>query len=94
MTAGSSSSACRRRGGPARCARGPPARHAPEDLARLDAEQLTRLAHSLGDVHQAIVGLVQAEGADAFGIVHDHGQAHAHAHSYPEATSVGRTVAH
>jgi DNA-binding MarR family transcriptional regulator len=63
-------------------------------LARLDAKQLTRLSQSLGDVHQAVIGVVQAEGADAFGIVHDHGQAHAHPHSYPEATSVGRTVAH
>src|SRR6476659_4724676 len=42
-------------------------------LARLDAKQLARLSESLGDVHQAIVGLVEAEGADAFGIAHDHG---------------------
>jgi len=63
-------------------------------LARLDATQLTRLSRSLADVHRAVVGLIETEGADAFGIVHDHGHVHAHAQSYPEATSVGRTVAH
>jgi DNA-binding MarR family transcriptional regulator len=63
-------------------------------LARLDARQLTRLSQSLADVHQAVAGLVETEGADAFGTAHEHGHAQAHGQSYPEATSVGRTVAH
>ena len=61
-------------------------------LERLDATQLARLSRSLTDVHMAVTSLVEAEGAEALGIAHDHG--HPHPHAYPEATSVGRTVAH
>ncbi len=61
-------------------------------LGRLDATQLARLSRSLTDVHMAVTSLVEAEGAEALGIAHDHG--HPHPHAYPEATSVGRTVAH
>jgi DNA-binding MarR family transcriptional regulator len=67
-------------------------------LARLDATQLSRLSQSLTDVHKAVSSLIEAEGAGVLGIApdhdHDHGHTQAHAHSYPEATSVGRTVAH
>jgi DNA-binding MarR family transcriptional regulator len=63
-------------------------------LGQLDATQLTRLSRSLTDVHMAVTSLVEAEGAEALGIAHDHGHPHPHAQGYPEATSVGRTVAH
>lgn len=67
-------------------------------LARLDATQLKRLSQSLGDVHEAVAAVIATEGPDAFGVTHDHAHdhpaGHAHGHGYPEATSVGRTVAH
>jgi hypothetical protein len=37
---------------------------------------------------------VETDGPEALGTAHDHGHLHPHAHGYPEATSVGRTVAH
>ena len=63
-------------------------------LGRLDPTQLKRLSKSLNDVHEAISSLVLTEGPEALGTTHEHGHAHPHAHGYPEATSVGRTVAH
>ncbi len=63
-------------------------------LGRLDPTQLKRLSKSLSDVHEAIASLVQTDGPEALGTTHDHGHLHPHAHRYPEATSVGRTVAH
>jgi DNA-binding MarR family transcriptional regulator len=63
-------------------------------LGRLDPTQLKRLSKSLSDVHEAISSLVQTGGPDALGTTHEHGHLHPHAHGYPEATSVGRTVAH
>jgi DNA-binding MarR family transcriptional regulator len=63
-------------------------------LGRLDPTQLKRLSRSLSDVHGAITGLVETDGAEALGTTLDRGHLHPHAHSYPEATSVGRTVAH
>ena len=69
-------------------------------LARLDAAQLERLSQSLADIHGAVSSVIETEGADAFGTAHEHAhphaQTHAHAHAagYPEATAVGRTVAH
>jgi DNA-binding MarR family transcriptional regulator len=63
-------------------------------LARLDPTQLKRLSKSLADVHEAITSLVETDGPEALGTAHDHGHLHTHAHGYPEATSVGRTVAH
>ncbi|HEX7472349.1 MAG TPA: MarR family transcriptional regulator [Candidatus Limnocylindrales bacterium] len=68
-------------------------------LARMDSTQLERLSQSLSDVHEAVSGLIETEGADVFGTAHDHphtqphAHAHAHPHSYPEAVPVGRTVA-
>jgi len=66
-------------------------------LARMDAVQLERLSQSLSDVHEAVSGLIAAEGTDILGTAHDHAHtshahAHAHPHSYPEAVPVGRTV--
>ena len=65
-------------------------------LARMDAVQLERLSQSLSDVHEAVSGLIAAEGTDIFGTdhahAHSHAHAHAHPHSYPEAAPVGRTV--
>jgi DNA-binding MarR family transcriptional regulator len=63
-------------------------------LGRLDPTQLKRLSKSLSDVHEAITSLVQTDGPEALGTTHDHAHLHPHAHGYPEATSVGRTVAH
>lgn len=67
-------------------------------LARLDATQLERLSLTLADVHGAVAGVIATEGPDAFGVTHDHAHehpaGHAHGHGYPEATTVGRTVAH
>jgi DNA-binding MarR family transcriptional regulator len=58
-------------------------------LNRLDQTQLDRLAQSLADIHEAIAGLIAAEGADVFGTAHTH----THAHGYPPATGLDRTVA-
>jgi DNA-binding MarR family transcriptional regulator len=65
-------------------------------LARLDASQLERLSQSLADIHEAVSGVIETEGADAFGTASDHSHAHIHGHAatYPEAATVGRTVAH
>ena len=65
-------------------------------LAGLDAAQLERLSQSLSDVHGAVAGLIATEGPDVFGTMHDHGTTspHSHAHGYPQATGLGRTVAH
>ena len=63
-------------------------------LGRLDPTQLKRLSKSLNDVHAAITSLVETDGPAALGTTHEHGHLHPNAHGYPEATSVGRTVAH
>jgi DNA-binding MarR family transcriptional regulator len=65
-------------------------------LARLDAGQLERLSQSLADIHEAVSGVIETEGADAFGTAHDHSHAHIHGHvaGYPEAAALGRTVSH
>jgi DNA-binding MarR family transcriptional regulator len=67
-------------------------------LARMDATQLQRLSQSLADVHEAVSGVIGAEGADAFGTAHEHGHGHPHGHAhtpdYPDATALGRTVTH
>ena len=63
-------------------------------LGRLDPIQLKRLSKSLNDVHVAITSLVETDGPAVLGTAHEHGHVHPHAHAYPEATSVGRTVAH
>jgi DNA-binding MarR family transcriptional regulator len=63
-------------------------------LGRLHPAQLKRLSKSLTDVHEAITSLVATDGPEVLGTAHEHGHPHTAAHGYPEATSVGRTVAH
>jgi DNA-binding MarR family transcriptional regulator len=68
-------------------------------LARMAPAQLERLSQSLADVHDAISGLIETEGADVFGTDtfgpgHPHVHARGHGHGNPEADAVGRTVAH